>query len=129
MEHFPLAICDFQTTHKMWKLKLKLRKCDYYRHLLVIWNFYVITFVSDLRQVGGFFRELRLPPILRQKIPELFTRHSRVFPYRQYFKWPADVANNHTSVALIWVFTFCVSSENRKSRVENVPWRVVSCCK
>ena len=33
-----------------------------------------------------------------------FTRNSRVLPYRQYFKWPADVANKHTSVALIRVF-------------------------
>ena len=33
-----------------------------------------------------------------------FTRNSRVLPYRQYFKLPADVANKHTSVALIRVF-------------------------
>jgi hypothetical protein len=42
--------------------------------------------------------------MLRQKIPELFTRNSRILPYRQYFKWPADVANIDTSVALIRVF-------------------------
>ena len=45
-----------------------------------------------------------------QKVREFFgakfnlTRNSRVLPYRQYFKRPADVANNHTSVALIRAF-------------------------
>ena len=86
MEHFPLAICDFQTTFVKTRIKAtEVSILTTYAGHLKYWRY-------------GKYRDFRLRLILRQKIPELFTRNSRVLPYRQYFKWPADVANIDTSV-------------------------------
>ena len=52
-----------------------------------------------------------------------FTRNSRVLPYCQYFKWPADVANIDTSVALIRVFKNVVW----KSQIANGKCSMESC--
>jgi len=37
----------------------------YSKNKLYMIQHYVIKFVSDLRQVGGFFRVLRFPPLIK----------------------------------------------------------------
>jgi hypothetical protein len=63
---FPIGYCscnwDKISIDNLWRTPSKVVSSNPVHGEVYLFQHYVIEFVSDLRQVGGFFRVLRFPP-------------------------------------------------------------------
>ena len=92
-------------------------------HGVMYWiQHYVIKFVSDLQQVGGFLRVLRFPPPIKPTTPNPLKSRLLVLYQVRIFKLALNMQVKFGITISFPKTTFCLQYTSRNSAVMHTPY-------